>query len=73
MTSGCDNLLCVQSHLQRVGETKCAFVRTMVFANAAMASRSNLEREMMSWIDREGVIPPGNGPEKQLWEVKLQL
>ena len=41
----------------------------MVFANAAMASRSNLEREMLSWIDREGVIPPGNGPEKDLWEV----
>lgn len=61
-------VLAVKSHLQRVGETKCAFVRTMVFANAAMASRSNLEREMMSWIDREGVIPPGNGPEKQLWE-----
>jgi len=41
----------------------------MVFANAAMASRTNLEREMLSWIDREGVIPPGNGHEKDLWEV----
>lgn len=41
----------------------------MVFANAAMASRSNLEREMRSWIDREGVVPPGNGSEKELWEV----
>ena len=41
----------------------------MVFANAAMASRANLEREMLSWIDREGVIPPGNSPEKDLWEV----
>ncbi len=43
----------------------------MVFANAAMASRTNLEREMYSWIDREGVIPPGNGPEKDLWDVSL--
>ena len=43
----------------------------MVFANAAMASRTNLEREMFSWIDREGVIPPGNGPEKELWDVSL--
>jgi len=43
----------------------------MVFANAAMASRTNLEREMFSWIDREGVIPPGNGPEKDLWDVSL--
>lgn len=41
----------------------------MVFANAAMASRANLEREMRSWIDREGVLPPGNGPEQDLWEV----
>ena len=24
---------------------------------------------MLSWIDREGVIPPGNGPEKDLWEA----
>ena len=59
----------MQNHLQRVGETRCAFVRAMVFANAAMASRSNLEREMRSWIDREGVLPPGNGPESELWEV----
>ncbi len=61
----------LQNHLQRVGEARCAFVRAMVFANAAMASRTNLEREMYSWIDREGVIPPGNGPEKDLWDVSL--
>jgi hypothetical protein len=59
----------LQNHLQRVGEARCAFVRAMVFANAAMASRTNLEREMYSWIDREGVIPSGNGPEKDLWDV----
>ncbi|KAL3160178.1 hypothetical protein ABBQ32_010944 [Trebouxia sp. C0010 RCD-2024] len=61
-------VIAVKNHLQRVGEAQCAFVRAMVFANAAMASRSNLEREMRSWIDREGVVPPGNGPEKELWE-----
>ena len=61
--------VCVQNHLQRVGDTRCAFVRGMVFANTAMASRANLEREMLSWVDREGVIPPGNGPEQDLWEV----
>ena len=59
----------MQNHLQRVDEARCAFVRTMVFANAAMASRTNLERETRSWIEKEGVIPPGNGPEKDLWEV----
>ena len=42
----------------------------MVFANTAMASRANLEREMMSWMETEGVIPPGNGPEQELWEVQ---
>lgn len=59
----------MQNHLQRVGDDKCAFVRAMVFANTAMASRTNLEREMHSWIQKEGVIPPGNGPEQDLWEV----
>ena len=59
----------MQNHLQRVGDARCAFVRCMVFANTAMASRSNLEREMLSWIDKEGCIPPGNGPEQELWEV----
>lgn len=63
----------LQNHLQRVGENKCAFVRAMVFANAAMASRSNLEREMHSWIEKEGVVPPGNGPEQELWEVLCSL
>lgn len=61
-------VLAVKNHLQRVDEARCAFVRTMVFANAAMASRTNLERETRSWIEKEGVIPPGNGPEKDLWE-----
>ena len=26
---------------------------------------------MYSWIDKEGVIPPGNGPEQDLWEVRV--
>lgn len=66
----CGTCTCfVQNHLQRVGEDRCAFVRAMLFANTAMASRANLEREMLSWLDKEGVIPPGNGPEQELWEV----
>ena len=52
---------CTQGHLERVGEERCAFVRAMVFANRAMATRANLEREARNWIDAEGTTPPGNG------------
>ena len=51
----------LQGHLDRVGEERCAFVRAMVFANKAMANRSNLAREAQNWIDAEGTTPPGNG------------
>ena len=36
-------------------------MRAMVFANRAMATRANLEREARNWIDAEGTTPPGNG------------
>ena len=36
-------------------------MRAMVFANRAMANRSNLEREAANWINAEGTTPPGNG------------
>ena len=52
---------CAQGHLNRVGDERCAFVRAMVFANRAMATRANLEREARNWIDAEGTTPPGNG------------
>ena len=50
-----------QGHLERVGDDRCALVRSMVFANRAMATRANLEREARNWIDAEGTTPPGNG------------
>ncbi len=43
-------------------------MRTMVFANKAMATRSNLERETGNWLNELGTLPPGNGVEKDLWE-----
>jgi hypothetical protein len=51
-----------------VGEERCAFVRAMVLANKAMATRSNLEQEVANWLDEFGTLPPGNGVEKDLWE-----
>ena len=51
----------LQGHLERVGEERAAYVRAMVFANRAMSSRSNLEREAANWIDEAGTTPPGNG------------
>lgn len=36
-------------------------MRAMVFANRAMANRSNLEREATNWINAEGTTLPGNG------------
>jgi hypothetical protein len=35
-----------QGHLARVGEERCAFVRPMVFANKAMASRTHMEAQV---------------------------
>ena len=51
----------LQGHLEGVGEERCAFVRAMVFANRAMATRSNLEREAQNWIREAGTTPSGNG------------
>lgn len=58
-----------QSHLSNVGEDRCAYVRPMVFANKAMASRANLERQVSVWLDECGTLPPGNGVERDIWEV----
>jgi hypothetical protein len=35
-----------QGHLLRVGESRCAFIRPMVFANQAMATRTHMERQV---------------------------
>jgi hypothetical protein len=48
-----------QSHLARVGEERCAWVRAMVFANRAMQSRSALQREADNWLAEAGTVPPG--------------
>jgi len=60
-------VLSVKGHLDRVGEDRCAFVKSMVFANKAMATKSNLEREASNWLRDAGTTPPGNGVESQLW------
>lgn len=49
-----------QAHLQRVGPEACAYVRAMVFANKAVATRGNMEREVQNWIQEMGKAPPGN-------------
>ena len=64
---------CTQGHLERVGEERCAFVRAMVFANRAMATRANLEREARNWINAEGTTPPGNGRVYVCLEVCLEV
>lgn len=48
-----------QGHLARVGEERCAFVRCMVFANAAMRRREALAREADNWLEEAGALPPG--------------
>ncbi|KAI3423194.1 hypothetical protein D9Q98_010716, partial [Chlorella vulgaris] len=61
-------VLAVKSHLARVGEERCAWVRAMVFANRAMQSRSALQREADNWLAEAGTVPPGNGAEQELWD-----
>lgn len=60
-------VLSVKGHTERVGEDRCAFVKAMVFANKAMATRGNLEREAANWLEDAGTTPPGNGSEQELW------
>eukprot|EP00882_Tetradesmus_deserticola_P012317 GHRQ01013056.1.p1 GENE.GHRQ01013056.1~~GHRQ01013056.1.p1 ORF type:complete len:463 (+),score=198.26 GHRQ01013056.1:85-1389(+) len=60
-------VLAVKTHLAQVGEERCAFVRPMVFANRAMASRTHMEAQVEAWLAEAGVTPPGNGVEAQLW------
>jgi len=58
----------IRGHLSRVGPERCVRVRAMVFANKAMATREHVEREVAHWLDAAGTLPPGNGPERELWE-----
>ena len=61
--------LSVKSILEKVGDERCAFVRNMVFANAAMQTRQAMEKQKQNWIDENGTVPPGNGIEKESWEI----
>lgn len=60
----------LQSHLARVGEERCAFVRAMVFANAAMQSRAALQREADNWLAEAGTVPPG-APRGGGWHARF--
>ena len=44
-------------------------MKAMVFANKAMATRANLEREASNWMQEAGTMPPGNGAKPFLWTV----
>jgi Fe-S cluster biogenesis protein NfuA len=61
--------LSVRSIAEKVGDEKCAFVRNMVFANAAMQTRQAMEKQKQNWIDENGTVPPGNGIDKESWEI----
>lgn len=67
---GCSNnmVLSIEGHLQRVGKERCAFVRSMVFGNRAMATPHHLQQEALRWIEEFDQIPPGNAQEVDLWE-----
>eukprot|EP00878_Enallax_costatus_P031191 GHUV01034086.1.p1 GENE.GHUV01034086.1~~GHUV01034086.1.p1 ORF type:complete len:253 (+),score=67.09 GHUV01034086.1:148-906(+) len=60
-------VLAVKGHLSRVGDDRCAFVKPLVFANKAMATRRHMEALAEDWLEEAGVIPPGNGVEAELW------
>ncbi|KXZ48915.1 hypothetical protein GPECTOR_24g204 [Gonium pectorale] len=51
-------------HLARMGPQRCASVRTTVYGNRAMASRTTLERGLANWVaelpELGGKLPPGN-------------
>ena len=59
----------LQGHLGRVGEERCAHVRALVVANRALMSRTHLEEQADNWLAESGTLPPGNGVERDLWEV----
>ncbi|KAL6759775.1 NifU-domain-containing protein [Haematococcus lacustris] len=63
----------IRGHLTRAGPELCASVRSMVFANKAMLSRELLEREAAAWAAAAGGWPPGNGPERAVWEASAKV
>lgn len=65
--------MCLQGHMGRVGEERCAYVRALVVANRALMSRGHLEEQADNWLAQSGTLPPGNGVERDLWEVRFFL
>ena len=59
----------VRAAAERAGEERAAYVRAMVFANRAMATRAALQEQADRWLAEAGTTPPGNGVERGLWEV----
>ncbi len=53
-----------------MGEERCAYVRALVVANRALMSRGHLEEQADNWLAEAGTLPPGNGVERDLWEVR---
>ncbi len=51
-----------QTLLKRLGPSRVAFVRTLVFTNnRTMATRQYMEQEVEKWIKQSEVPPLGNG------------
>lgn len=65
----------IKRHMSLVGEQRCAWVRAKVVTQAGMTTRTRLEAEADEWMQREaapGLLPPGNGEERDLWEGRSQ-
>ncbi|KAF8073253.1 NIFU1 [Scenedesmus sp. PABB004] len=60
-------VLAIKGHLARLGGERVAWVRPMVFANRAMATRAAMEAQVAAWLAEAGAPPPGNGAEAELW------
>lgn len=45
-------------------------MRALVFVNRALMGRSHMEEQADNWLKEAGTLPPGNGVEKDLWEVR---
>lgn len=65
--------LSVKSVMERVGKEPCAFVRNMVFRDAAMQTRQAMEEQKRLWIEENGSVPLGNGDDADRWDVGFDL
>lgn len=60
-------VLSVKTLKTRLGPDRVAHVRALVVANQAMQTRASLQKHAQSWLDQADGLPPGNGPEADLW------